>query len=342
MNQDPVKLNQVDWPSVVPGFHLLKACRFAYRLRTLLPAACAVLTMGLLLLVLSFQMSSIFSLDHKSALLAGDSTGIEQPFSFGNPQQVLLSASWQLLTPTKTSAAMLLVVCVLSQSIVLAFGIGISRAATSEFCVQQRSGPWTNLKLSVRNVPSALAATAAFIVFCTVAAIPVLAVRACLWFAGNDSVLLSAWPIIALFAIPVVLVWTLVMVSGPLAAAAIATDDCGAADAVSRAFCYVMSHKLAVWLLVMASTALAWFCCSVAEHLVALSISISAYGLPEDVTKLKSTIFGAIESKSASLTILVRVISTTVQFAVFQSAMAIGYVLLRKKEDAIPYREFSA
>lgn len=341
MNQDPVSVKRIDWSAVLPGLHLLKALRFAYRFRTLAPAACAVMLVGLLLVVLGYPMASAFSTDYKSSFLQKDADVIDFVFSPDNPQQVLFSSSWRLMQPPEISIPRLIILCVLAQAIVFGFGIGICRAVACEFCVEQRSGAWSNLKLSLRSSPSALAAAAAFFLLCFAAMLPVLAVRTYVWLAGNEGVLGTVWPIIALFSIPAVLIWALVMLSGPLAAAAIATDDCGVADGVSRAFCYVFSHKLPVLLLLFASTALAWMCSAFAQNLLSLSMSISAYGLPENVTQLKSTLWGTQQSNSVGLTVLTRLIATTVQFAVWQSSFAIGYVLLRKKEDGISYREIS-
>lgn len=341
MNQDPVNVNRIDWFAAIPALHLLKALRFAYRLRTLAPAVCAVVLVGLLLVGLGHPMASVFSMDHSASDLRNDASVIDFAFSPGNPEQVLLSVGWRLMTPRGLPIGSLIVIGILAQAIVVALGIGISRAATSEFCVQQRSGAWRNLKLSLRHSASSFAVAVVFFVFCAIAMLPVLSVRAYSSLAGNEELLRSAWPVVALLAIPAILMWTLIILAGPLTTAALATDDCGVADAMSRAFCYVLSHKLVVVLLLIASTSLAWICSSLAENLCSLSIGIAAHGLPENVTELKSTFWGTQQSESIVLTILVKVIATSVQFAVWQSSFAIGYVLLRKKEDATPYREIS-
>lgn len=329
MNQDPVKVNQVEWTSILPSLHLAKALRFGYRARTLVPAFAAVVLVKLLLspIVQNFLDADFRPLD---LILRG-----------GHPIQVLASTSWRMMNPADASVFSLLTICIMVQIIAFAFGVGISRAATSEFCVQERSGALRNLKLTARRSLAAVKIAIAFLAFGCIAFIPVLLVRVFAWVTGPTEFLTTVWPALSLLAIPAILVWVVIMISGPLAAAAIATDDCGPADAVSRAINYVLSHKLRVVFLVSASITLARVAGGLAELLISLSIGVAGSDLPEAVTQLKQTLWGGARSGSPAVTMMVSLITTAVEFAVLQSALAIGYVLLRRQEDSIPYREFS-
>lgn len=334
MNQDPVKVKQIEWTSVLPSLHLVKAVRFGFRVRTFVPAFAAVVLVQVVLTLLS-------STDSGSNLLRGKFGLFGLIQRSDNPIQVLATTSWWLMNSSDVSVTTLLTVCVLVQIIVLAFGVGISRAVASEFCMHERSGALRNLKLTARRTSAAVKISIAFLAFGLIAYCPVLIARGFAWLVGSGSFLTSVWPVLSLVAIPVILTWVVLMITGPLAAAAIAADNCDPADAVSRAINYVLSHKLRLFLMVSASFALARLSGSLAELLISSSTGITASGLPEPVTQIRNGfLFGYRSGTSAWLT-MVQLITTAVEFAVLQSALTIGYVLLRHQEDAVPYRELS-
>ena len=333
MNQDPVKVNHVDWTSVLPSLHLAKALKFAYRARTLVVAIGAVLLVQLVLWLCG--VNSQYE-------LRGSNRGLfNSVLRSGNPSQVLMTTSWWMLSSSEIAITKLTAVFMMVQIIALAFGIGISRAVACEFCVQERSGALRNLRLMARRIPDAIKIAIAFFAFGFIAFLPILLIRVFAWLFGSGTIFSTAWPVLSLVAIPVILVWLVLLVTGPFAAAAIATDDCDTADAVSRAINYVLSHKLQVVLLTSASLTLSRLSGSLTELLLSLSLGVTAADLPVSVTEIRGSDLFGFGSESPGWNRMVQVISTAVEFAVLQSALTIGYVLLRKAEDSIPYRELS-
>lgn len=331
MNQDPVKVKQIEWTSVLPSLHLVKALRFGYRARTLVPAFCAVLLVQLILWLFGLSGNAV---SPNGGLLLLDS--LQQS---GNPIQVLVTTSWWMLFGSEVPIYNVMTVCLLLQVVALAFGIGISRAAASEFCVQERSGAFRNLKLTARRIAAAVKISIAFLFLGFLAFLPVLLVRGFVGMVGTELPT-TMWPVLSLAAIPVILVWFVLLITGPFAAAAIATDDCEPADAVSRAINYVLSHKLRVVLLVFTCLTLARLSGGFTELLLCWSTGITAADLPNVVSGLQYRLVFGFGSESGSWRIMVQRVTTTVEFAVLQSALTIGYVLLRHAEDSIPYREF--
>lgn len=331
MNQDPVTVKQIEWTSVLPSLHLVKALKFGYRTRTFVPAICAVLLVQLVLWLFGFSRID--------ASLQGDFRLTDFLQSHGNPIHVLVTTSWRMLFDTEASITSLMTVCLLLQIVSLALGIGISRAAASEFCVQERSGPIRNLKLTARRTSAAVKIAIAFLFFGILAFTPVLLVRGIVWLVGTDFSA-TMWPVLSWAAIPVILVWFVLLVTGPFAAAAIATDDCEPADAVSRAINYVLSHKLRVVFMVFWCLALARLSGSLAEVLLCWSTGITAVDLPNGVSQLRYRLMFGFGSENGSWGTMVQLVATAVEFAVLQSALTIGYVLLRQTEDSVPYREF--
>ncbi|MEP3479144.1 MAG: hypothetical protein ABJZ55_07860 [Fuerstiella sp.] len=333
MNQDPVKVNHVDWTSVLPSLHLGKALKFSYRARTLVVAIVAVLLVQLVLW--------LFGLNSQNALRGWNRGLLDSVQRSENPIQVLMTISWLMLTSSEIAITKLTIVFLMAQIIALAFGIEIARAVACEFCVQERSGAWRNLKLMARRIPDAIKIAVAFLAFGFIAFLPILVIRLFQLVFGSSPILSTLWPVLSLVAIPVLFVWLVLLVTGPFAAAAIATDDCEPADAVSRSINYVLSHKLQVVLLISASFTLARLSGGLAELLLSLSMGVTAADLPTSLTDVRRSFPFGFGAENASWISMVQVIAAAVEFAVLQSALTIGYVLLRKTEDSVPYRELS-
>ena len=324
MNQDPVKVQLIQWTSVLPLLNLTKALKFAYRARTLVPSLLAVV-------LLSFLVTAFAAVNPPN-----QTSPLSHILQEHNPIQLVVASSWQLLNHNGANGSSLLLSCLLFHLISLAAGIGISRAACSEFCAEERSGAFRNLKLTGRRTFAATKISIAFLVFGGIAFLPVLAVRLLLLFVTGA---VSLWPVLSLAAIPVIVVWLLLIVCGPFVAAAIATDDCEPADAVSRSINYVLSHKLKVVGIVCVSLVLATLSSMLCERLIFQSMLLVSGDLPGAIPSLEGFTVYADQSQPQRSSGMPQLISAAVEFAVLQSALAIGYILLRRQEDSIPYRE---
>lgn len=337
MNQDPVRIRTIDWGSALPDLNVVKALRFAYRCRTIVPALAAVLLVGLLLSILLNVQDAFYSSsgDQDSVIFEGF-VSRNAPLHHANPAQIVMASSWQLMT-ISGRVWILSSIFIASLLVALTTSVAISRGAASEFCLEQRSGAITNLRYTASRWSSSLIAALAIAVLLLLAFLPLLFVKLAAVLGAPEAALTFGGTVVA---VPAFLMWQMLVVTWPLAAAAIAVEDCGPADAISRAISYILSHKLrTIWLVVL-SVGLANLAGLVANQIMMHSALLIQGQIGSAERPSVSVWLVGLQRLPPTLGLLRTIVQPTVQFAVLQSAFTISYLLLRRTEDGVSYREF--
>lgn len=333
-NIDPVGVNRIDWFRVAPVLQILKASGNAFRIRILVPCL-------LLLIVVSIGYARF----HRSVL----------PFlsrfdPTPSPMDVLLPATSRFLLPAPLNFLMQWPPLVeydqlLSDTgrllLLLAFttliAVAVSRSTSQDFCARSRTGVFSSCRFSLENCLAGLGATGLVTAILLAMSLPPLVFQ---WSVSGDgwlksiamlfSVPLAIYGLVAAFSVYVVLgAWLLSL-------AAIGTDRCGAADAVSRSISYLLTHKL---------IAAAYFYVAIVVSLLtrlvaALIVQQSLATNPDfEVLSAKRNVPTVANASALAAHWLLSALPVIVQLGTFLSATTIIYVLLRQKVDGIDLDE---
>ena len=138
--------------------------------------------------------------------------------------------------------------------VLLTFGVAIARSAATEFCIHSRTGAVSALRFSFQHFTAGLVST---LLTAGIVAAPLLIVFVTGWMAEfvpvGSWLVVICWPILFLLGVVSVVATVVCLPGWMLSLAAIGTDQCSGADALSRGINYVLSHKLltAFYLLVV-------------------------------------------------------------------------------------------
>ncbi len=326
MNQDSVTVNRIDWLRSFPILQLSKALRMGFRLRTFLPC----------LLVSACFIISSFSISEVELSIDDDHwTVFSSPLSLPAPLSHVSEAVGSLGPNCPKPVTELLYGCAAYLLITTFLGITVARSTATEFCTATRTGAIQSLLFTAQHILSGLAAVT---IMCLLASVPVVL----LWLfgkiaigIGTDSELLENVSVIlgmpmAAFVIVTTIVCGLAWL---FSIAAIGTDRCSGSDACSRGICYVLSHKAYALLIVFVAVVLSNIGAGIIRWLIWHAIRIAR----SELTPL--TILSEGHTSETLATTMSVILANTIQLGVLFSGLTIGYILLRKAEDAVPLRE---
>lgn len=355
----------MDWLKILPGLHLLQCIRFGLRVRVIVPALLMLITSWAGLLMISETVGLPYegkggsedsvSIEPMAGFpwhaLPDTEDRIDRGISFADfrrmplrvvppPVHALVHSVTSLVAGSPSirrdflEATFTALMCLL-------FGTAIGRSVATGFCTGTRTGAVPALRFSMQQIRSSLLSTtlAGLLI-----SLPLCAIGGVSWLAGFELpawLIRVGWPLVALLGLAAVLGTFVVVAGWLLSLAAIGTDRCYGADALSRGINYVLSHpaRTAAWLCVVLLAA------AVTEFL--------AQGVLDAVT---SVLDARLESMSASAILVDKVdgtdrsvlwwwhagigcIPAAVRLGVFFSGTTIMYILLRQKEDAVRLRE---
>ncbi len=335
MNQDPVRIGQVEWTRLFPLLRLLKAVPIGCSLTVLLPAAvCIALNrLGELFLPDAPEASGQAAIPGHVLwqLLQRSADWMAPPLRtvFGTAADTFLSRQPFLFFPLLSASAVGLLL-VWTTAVTGITGVAMTRSAAGLFCQNTRQSPAATAAYAARQAGSVLLAAGLAAV---VILIPKSFLAAAAWLAGvgmpGRLLVELSWPIIVAAGLGLWVLFLVTAVAWGLAVAACGTDDCSGAEALSRSISYVLSHPL--WTLLGLTAVLA-----MGQFMFLLSHTVLAAGealIPESLSV--RTMFRVHAMWDAVL----QEVPATVQLSVQMAGFAILYVLLRQKEDGVPLRE---
>jgi len=326
VNQDPVKVNRVEWFRLFPGLSLLQAARLGFRVRVLVPACLCLL---------------VFAARPDSSRLPVDGAPtaplirIAMQFLPEPVDAVVVGATLFLLSGIHNNATEILSF-IWSGFVLVTFGVAVSRSAATEFCLHSRTGAFSAMHFSFRHFAAGLVST---LLTAGLISVPLLVISVAGWaaeFATAGSWLVAiCWPLIFLFGLLSVVVTVVCIPGWMLSLAAIGTDQCSGADALSRGINYVLSHKLltAVYLLVV--VVLSNAATMLAQWLIDVSMLVVCGRVSESFDHNNEFLSGILSGWMSG----VQQLPQAAQLGVFLSGITIMYVLLRETEDGVHLRE---
>lgn len=328
MNQDPVTIKGIDWLRVFPVLNLWHAVRMGFRVRVLLPC---LLTPTWLFVNPEWSPTLWRFNSNESRKINPETPTLPSPINMIDhvTREIFLSHSdWPIGSFSTLMLAMLFTTLI---------GIAVARATATEFCRQTRTGAFASLKFAVTNFTKGLISlaltigitAAALSAFRLVAKVPAL-------FSMNSIVTNLCFPFVLLLCLLSVLTALVCVVGWLFSLAAIGTDRCSGADALSRGINYVLSHKLYTTTIAVGSIAISYVCARIVRNVLALSMPLLNTEFSTIITP--SSTPPPVEIWDVWLKGL-QVLPNAVQLGVFLAGMTIGYVLLRQAEDAVRLRE---
>ena len=335
MNQDPVRIGQVEWTRVFPLLRLLEAVPIGCGLTVLLPAAvCVALNrLGGLFLpdVLETDTQATIAPDSPLRLLVLSVDWMAPPLRtvFGAAADTFLSRRQFLFFPALSVSAVGLLL-LWNAAVTGITGVAMTRSAAGLFCQKARRSIVATAVYTGRQVRSVLLAT-------LLAAVLLMILKGLLaaaeWLGGIGSfgrlLVEVSWPAVVAAAAGLALLFLVNAVAWVLAVAACGTDECSGAEALSRSISYVLSHPL--WTLSGLAAVL-----GIGRFMFLLSHMVLAAGealIPESLSVRSD--FRVHSMWDAVL----HDVPAAVQLSVQMAGFAILYVLLRQKEDGVPLRE---
>ncbi len=316
MNQDGVRVTQIDWRKVIPSLRLLDAISLAVSPRVFLPVC--VLLLGNLASdwLLADRLAGLGRSDRLRPLISLSDTELPKTFNTINQSLTALAAG---NTSQSFSGILLLAWWML---LVGYFGVAAMRSAGCVFCTGAGSGIVASAKHAVRMWKAILLST---LLSWILLAMPCLAFRFLNWVGARTHDGITAFG-----AMLYVLCCVVLGIGWLLSLAAIAVDRCDGAEALSRGICYVLSRWLRVFvyalilsvILIACDLAVSWLTDS------AHSLASSAADSQEEEKAFRATVW-------STLTFF----SEIIRLSVFLSGIVVAYVLLRNIEDGVNLRE---
>lgn len=369
-NQDPVTVSAVHWRRILPVLHLFQAVSLGFRLRTLLPALLIVLGHFVALEIaqhfqivdsqtpaaprvplpaISFPQNAapdsatlrkLQKLVQEQAAAQVQVTGSSQtlvdlvPGPLPRPLLQIHNAVTGLLLggirfrTLATEFAFAVVP-------VLLLAVAVHRGSAFQFCRNERVGPIRSSACALAALRDTAVASGLTLLLAMLALAPLGLVAQFFGFPFIATSVGRLWPLFLLYGTFVYLFWTVLLAAWFLSLAAIATDECSGADALSRSISYLLSRKLQ-------SAGYAWLLLLLAE----MSQRFAEWLLQQAQAVLAARFVVTEESRSVELGIeawrpLVALIPSIVQLSVLLSGISVAYVLLRHQVDGIELREVS-
>ncbi len=314
MNDDGIRVRQINFRTAVPSLRLLEIIPLAITVQCLLPAF-----VGTVVLAFVTRSSSI------------SHNGFQETASSGAlPSAVsgMIEDSRQLLIHGLHLGAAPVIRLLISLLVMSVSGIAVSRAAGSWFCRTTRTGAIPSLLYSLRAWRSWLTVTGGPACFgLAVVVCYRILIATMRMVSGADGLyswlsttLWLATIVVLFFVIPVSIVWLLSLAS-------IGIEGCNGSEAMSRGMSYVLSKfwRAACYFSVLMM--LTWLAGKTADFVFGHTIQMSH----EAATASLSTTGDAVNSLGWIRTLLVE----TVKLSVFFSGIAVAYVLLRHYEDNV-------
>jgi hypothetical protein len=319
MNDDAVRVRQINFQAAVPSLHLLSIIPLSFSVQCFVPS--------LLISTLFAAFPDTFS-PEASVESQGLLTEIMPPRLNG-----LLLDIYHLFW-AGTAAGWMTPVRGLLTLLVLNFaGIAMTHAAGVQFCKERRTGALRALRHAVRQWKSALVSTALILLMGLLGL--------CLFRIGSwvctrlpgITGIANFFPAALWLYAALLLLATGIMGTGwLLSAAAVGVDSCDGAEALSRGISYVLSL---FWRCVCYGAIillLAWFSKWAMTFLLNLATDVTVRSIRfPNGERFASPLFPALQD----------LLQEAVQLSAFFSGIAIAYVLLRQFEDNVGLRETS-
>ena len=316
MNQDGVRVTQIDWRKVIPSLRLLDAISLAVSPRVFLPVC--VLLFGNLASdwLLADRFAGLEQSDRLRPLISLSGTELPKTLDTINRALTALAAG----NTSKSFSG--LVAMVWWMLLVGCFGVAAMRSAGRVFCTGAGSGVVASAQYAVRMWKAILLST---LLSWILLAMPCLVFRFLNWAGAKSHDGITAFG--AMFYI---LCCVVLGIGWLLSLAAIAVDRCDGAEALSRGICYVLSRWLRViiyalilsMILIACDLAVSWLTDS------AYLLASSASGGQADEKAFRATVWSALAF-----------FSEIIRLSVFLSGIVVAYVLLRNVEDGVSLRE---
>ncbi|MCP4176126.1 MAG: hypothetical protein GY758_35750 [Fuerstiella sp.] len=320
----------MEWFRLFPGLSLLHAARLGFRVRVLVPACLCLLAFAA-----RPDIARLFT-DGAPATLRvwlGTPSGI-QPLP--DPLDAVVVGTTRFLLSGTFSNPREILSVIWSGLVLLTFGIAISRSAATEFCTHSRTGVFSALRFSFRHFAAGLVST---VLTAGIVIAPLLVLFVAGWGTGlataGSWLVAVFWPVLFLLGLLSVVITIVCLTGWMLSLAAIGTDQCSGADALSKGINYVLSHKLltAVYLLVVVVIS------HVATLLARWLIETSMLVVCGRVSERLDHNDGTSSTILAGWMTAIQQVPQAVHLGVFLSGITITYVLLRQAEDGIHLRE---
>jgi hypothetical protein len=326
VNQDPVKVNRVEWLRLFPGLSLLQAVRLGFRLRVLVPAC-----LCLFVFAARQNIAEILWDIAPSPQQLWITYGIaEQPLP--GPVEAVVIGATRILASGILNNPFEFVSVIWSGLVLTVFGIAVSRSVATEYCIRSRTGVFSAMRFSFRHFTAGLVST---VLAASIVVAPLLVVSIAGWVmnfgAAGAWLVAICWPVVFLFGMLSIVVTIVCLIGWMLSLAAIGTDQCSGADALSRGINYVLSHKLLTTVYLMAVVVVSNVATHIAHWLIQASTSVVFSRIDHN--------HGTSPSVLSDWMSAIQQLPHAVHLGVFLSGITIMYVLLRETEDGVHLRE---
>ena len=326
MNQDPVKVDRVEWLRLFPGLSLLQAAGLGFRMRILLPAALCLLVFTARLNIAEILIDVAYS---PQQLWIGFGSAA---YALPEPVEAVAIGATQFLVSGVLNNPWEFVSVFWSAFVLMAFGVAMSRSAATEYCIHSRTGVFEALRFSVQHFTASLVSTG---VAAGIVMLPLLFISAAAWVMESTTIgswlVVISWPAVFVGGLLSVTVTIVCLIGWLLSLAAIGTDQCSGADALSRGINYVLSHKLWTTFYFLSVVIISGVAAQLADWLIEAGTTVVHARIDQNAVD-SSTICSA-------WMVTIQQVPRAVHLGVFISGITIMYVLLRKTEDGVHRRE---
>ena len=234
MNQDPVTVRRIDWESVFPALLLFRAIRIACSVQVLAPSLLLVL-LAEAGLNLSYSMKTVprFDLNNEMSFLSQLPTAVREP----------LMMQWRLVTGESSSFFSELLVLSCWLMVVAVPGVAVARVASDAISNHGRTGVIGAARFSLSMVKSySISIVICILMLCVISGIN--------WIGGaiidipdiGEGLYSVVFPLAFIVACLTAIGSLVFCAAWFLGLAAIGTDSCDGADALSRGLSYSLSH----------------------------------------------------------------------------------------------------
>ena len=344
MNQDPVTVERLNWQKILPGLHLWRALSLGFRLRVLIPAV--LVTAGLVVSPQNLFRSRPIGrgfLPHDIwwplSRLLQDVTGMQDSGVLPFFVDGLLPLTGFLLCGYGKALPLF----VWNLALLSVAGLAIARTTATAFCDDSRTGAGASLRFALSRLPQIGMATLIAVVIVGLFLLPVaLASVVSDPSSWGSSIVMLLWLPLAISALLASLAAVICGFGWLLSIAAIGTDQCDAADALSRGISYVLSHKLRAGLYLLFVCALSLAAKVVMALLLSLTFSVLNAWLPAFHRMAHGhthRISGLAQNVMAGSACFLKLLPDAVQMGTFLAGVTLIYILLRQREDGIDLRE---
>ncbi|MDG1897934.1 MAG: hypothetical protein P8J37_23785 [Fuerstiella sp.] len=326
MNQDPVKVDRVEWLRLFPGLSLLQAARLGFRVRVLVPACFCLMVFAARQNVAEILWD--FSPPPDRLRIA---YRIEEPV-FPVPVKAVVTGASRILASGILNNPWEFVSVIWSGLVLTVFGIAVSRSAATEYCIHSRTGVFSAMRFSFKHFTAGLVST---VLAASIVMAPLLVVSIAGWVMNFGSagawLVAICWPIVFLFGMLSIVVTIMCLIGWMLSLAAIGTDQCSGADALSRGINYVLSHKLLTALYLVTVIVVSSAAARIADWLIKAGTSVVSSRIENN--------HGTSPGILTDWMTAIQQVPHAVHLGVFLSGVTIMYVLLRQAEDGVHLRE---